>query len=231
YKYGSLFFINMVNYKVYLFRHGKTFFNTKGIFTGWKDSKLTPEGIRNAKKVAEILKKKKFQVAFQTRLSRSKDTLKYVLKFHPECKKIITDNRMIERSYGVLEGKSHKIFIDEIGKKMVDLKIEGDAIENLNLKERKKVEKFLGEEEYKAIHRGYNVAVPRGESFADVENRVKKFIIYLKKFIKKNKVNVAISAHGNSIRLFRKILEKTSKNEAVGWFIPYDRVFEYNLSG
>jgi len=219
----------MVNYKVYLFRHGKTFFNAKGIFTGWKESKLAPEGIKNAKKVAEILKKKKFQVAFQTRLSRSKDTLKYVLKFHPECKKIITDDRMIERSYGILEGTSHKNFIDEIGKKMVDLKIEGNAIENLSPNERKKVEKFLGEEEYKTIHRGYNVAVPKGESFADVEKRVKKFIIYLKKFIKKNKVNAAISAHGNSIRLFRKIMEKTSKNKAVGWFIPYDKVFEYNF--
>ena len=219
----------MVNYKVYLFRHGKTFFNAKGIFTGWKESKLTSEGIGNAKKVAEILKKKKFQVAFQTRLSRSKDTLKYVLKFHPECKKIITDDRMIERSYGILEGTSHKNFIDEIGKKMVDLKIEGNAIENLSPNERKKVEKFLGEEEYKTIHRGYNLAVPKGESFADVEKRVKKFIIYLKKFIKKNKVNAAISAHGNSIRLFRKIMEKTSKNKAVGWFIPYDKVFEYNF--
>ena len=220
----------MVNYKIYLFRHGKTFFNVKGIFTGWKDSKLAPEGIRNAKKVAEILKNKKFQIAFQTRLSRSKDTLKYILKFHPECKKIITDDRMIERSYGILEGKSHKSFIDEIGKKIVDLKIEGNAIENLSPKEREKVEKFLGEEEYKAIHRGYNVAIPKGESFADVEKRVKKFIIYLKKFIRKNKVNVAISAHGNSIRLFRKIMEKTSKDEATNWFIPYDKVFEYNIS-
>ena len=223
------YFLNMASYKIYLFRHGKTFFNARGIFTGWKDSKLNSEGIRNAKKVAEILKKKKFQAAFQTRLSRSKDTLKYVLKFHPECKKIITDDRMIERSYGILEGTSHKNFIDEIGKKIVDLKIEGNAIENLSPNERKKVEKFLGEEEYKTIHRGYNVAVPKGESFADVEKRVKKFIIYLKKFIKKNKVNAAISAHGNSIRLFRKIMEKTSKNKAVGWFIPYDKVFEYNF--
>ena len=221
----------MVNYKIYLFRHGKTFFNVKGIFTGWKDSKLAPEGIRNAKKVAEILKKKKFQMAFQTRLSRSKDTLKYVLKFHPECRKIITDDRMIERRYGILEGISHEKFIDKIGKKLVDLKIEGDAIENLNPENRKRVEKFLGGEEYKAIHRGYDVAVPNGESFADVEKRVKKFIIYLKKFIRKNKVNAAISAHGNSIRLFRKIMEKTSKDEATNWFIPYDKVFEYVIKG
>src|SRR3989344_1505353 len=197
YKYDFLFFIEMVNYKIYLFRHGKTF----------------------------------FQAAFQTRLSRSKNTLKYVLKFHPECKKIITDDRMIERSYGILEGVSHRKFINEIGKKLVDLKIEGNAIENLSPNERKKVGKFLGEEEYKTIHRGYSIAVPNGESFADVEKRVKKFIIYLKKFVKKNKINVAISAHGNSIRLFRKIMENASKDEATMWFIPYDKVFEYTIKG
>jgi len=219
----------MAVYEIYLFRHGKTFFNIKGIFTGWRDAKLAPEGIKNAKKIANILKKKKFQVAFQTRLSRSKKTLKYILKFHPECKKVITDDRMIERSYGILEGISHKKFIENIGKRIVDLKIEGDAIENLSPEERKKVEKFLGEEEYRAIHRGYNVAVPKGESFAEVEKRVKKFIIYLKKFIKKNKVNVAISAHGNSIRLFRKIMENTERNKAVEWLIPYDKIFVYRI--
>ena len=136
---------------------------------------------------------------------------------------------MIERSYGDLEGTTHKSFLKKIGKRSYDLRIEGDAIENLKPNLRKKAEKFLGEEEYKAIHRGYNVAAPNGESFADVEKRVKSFIIYLKKFVKKNKVNVAISAHGNSIRLFRKIMEKVSKEEAIKWFIDYDRVFEYNL--
>ena len=73
------------------------------------------------------------------------------------------------------------------------------------------------------------MAVPNGESFADVEERVKKFIIYLKKFIKKNKVNVAISAHGNSIRLFRKIMENASRDKATTWFIPYDKVFIYKI--
>ena len=219
----------MTIYKIYLFRHGKTFYNKKGIFTGHLDIKLAPEGIREAKKIAKILKNKKFQVAFQTRLSRSKQTLAYVLKFHPECKKVITDNRMIERDYGKLNGISHKEFIKKIGHQEYDLLKQGNAIENLSPTLRKKAEKFLGEEEYKVIHRGYNIPPPGGESFADVEKRVKSFIKYLKKFIKKNKVNVAISSHGNSIRLFRKIMEQASKEETVKWFIPYDKVFEYNV--
>jgi len=216
-------------YKIYLFRHGRTEYNVKGLFCGHKHTKLVLRGKKDAKKVAKKLKNEKFQIAFHTSLPRSKETLKYVLKFHPECKKVIVDDRMIERSYGDLEGTTHRQFIKEIGKKSYNLRVEGDAIENLSPKFRKKAEKFLGEEGYKSIHRGYNVAAPNGESFADVEKRVESFIKYLKRFMKKNKCNVVISAHGNSIRLFRKIMEKASKEKTVKWFIPYDKVFEYEV--
>ena len=216
-----------MKYKIYLFRHGESTYNRDGKFTGWKDARLTPKGKRQAQVIAKKLKKKKFEVAFETSLSRSKETLKYVLKFHPECKKIIADNRMIERSYGILEGTSHKNFIKNIGKKLLKLKDLGDAIENLSPQGRRQVEKFLGTEEYEVIHRGYGIRVPKGESFKDVEKRVGEFIKWLKKYMKKNKVNVAISAHGNSIRLFRKIMEKASREETAKWFIPYDKYFEY----
>ena len=219
----------MKRYKIYLFRHGQTTFNRDGRFTGQSESKLTAEGKKHANTIYKELKNKKFQVAIHTSLSRSKDTLKPVLKFHPECKMILEDNRMIERSYGELQGATHKQFIERIGEKSYNLRVHGDAIENLTPKLRDKVEEFLGKEEYKAIHRGYEVAAPGGESFADVEKRVKSFIKDLKKFMKKNKVNVAISAHGNSIRLFRKIMEKSSREAATRWFIPYDKVFEYSI--
>jgi broad specificity phosphatase PhoE len=190
----------MVKYHIYLFRHGQTYFNKKKIFTGWKESKLTTLGIRQARVVARKLKNKKIDIAFQTPHSRSKDTLREVLKFHPECRKIITDKRMIERSYGRLEGLKHEVII-----------------------------KKYGLEQFNKWHRGFNDKPLNGESFADVEKRVDKFIKDLKKLIKKQKVNAAISASGNSIRLFRKIMEKKAKNEVVKWFIPYTKVFYYTV--
>ena len=215
---------------IYLFRHGQTEYNKKGIFTGWKNSNLTLKGIRQAKTIARKLKNKQIDVAFDTRLTRAKQTLKYVLKYHPECKKIITDDRMIERKYGDLEGTTHKVFINKIGRRLINLEIEGDALENLSKKDRKKAEKFLGQEEYKLIHRGWNNPPPNGESFKMVKIRVVKFIKYLKKFMKKEKVNVAISSHGNSIRLFRHIWEKAGVEETTKWFIPYDKVYEYSVN-
>jgi len=190
----------MVKYKVYIFRHGQTYFNKNKIFTGWKESKLTSLGIKQAKKIALKLKNKKISIAIETKLSRSKDTLKQVLKYHPECKKIIIDNRIIERSYGDLEGKYHDFAI-----------------------------KKYGIEQFNKWHRGFRIRPPKGESFADVEKRVGNFVKDLRKLIKKEKVNIAISAHGNSIRLFRKIIEKKSEKEAVKWFIPYDSYYEYSF--
>jgi len=215
---------------IYLFRHGQTTFNRDQKFTGWLNPKLTSKGINNARTVAKELKNKKFEVAFHTKLIRSKQTLNEVLKFHPECKKLIKDNRIIERNYGKLNGTTHDSFIHKIGNKLLKLDVEGDFIENLSPEKRKEIKHLLGEEEYNLIHRGYNVPPPGGESFAMVEKRVSSFMKDLFKMMKKEKVNVAISAHGNSIRLFRKIMEKASVKETVKWFIPYDKVFEYTIN-
>ncbi len=215
--------------KIYLFRHGQTTYNRDQRFTGWNDPGLTELGVRQARKVALKLKKNKFEAAFHTRLRRSRQTLKEVLKYHPECKLIKEDDRMIERNYGKLNGTTHKDFIDKIGKKLYKLEVQGDILTALEPKGRKEVEIFLGEQEYNLIHRGYNVPPPEGESFAMVEKRVKSFIKYLLRMMKKERVNVAISAHGNSIRLFRKIIENADVKDTISWFIPYDKVFEYEV--
>ncbi|MAG39462.1 hypothetical protein CMI41_00640 [Candidatus Pacearchaeota archaeon] len=187
-------------FKVYLFRHGQTAFNRDGMFTGWTDSRITKKGREDAKIVSERLKKKKFQVAIHTRLTRSRETLDIVMKDHPECVLVLEDDRMIERNYGRLNRFLHWGIVKKFGAK-----------------------------KYDEWHRSWDTRPPKGESFADVEVRVRSFIKDLKKFMKKNKVNVAISAHGNSIRLFRKIMEKESQKEAISWFIPYDGVFEYSI--
>jgi len=184
--------------KIYLFRHGRTYFNEKKIFTGWQDSKLTKNGIKEANIIAKKLKNKEIDVGFVTRLSRSKDTIKPV--YHKECFLIIEDNRMIERSYGKLEGMSHKDFIEKYGKDLFD-----------------------------KYHRSYDTAPPKGESIKDVEKRVLSFIKDLLIFMRKNKVNVAISAHGNSMRPFRRYFEKLSTEKMMKLENPWDDYFEYTI--
>ncbi|MBR9683549.1 hypothetical protein GOV03_03335 [Candidatus Woesearchaeota archaeon] len=215
--------------KIYLFRHGQTYFNREHVFTGWKDSKLTPRGIRDAKKVATKLKGKKFQVAYQTRLSRSKDTLKYVLKYHPECKKIISDDRMIERSYGKLQGSSHKAFVKKEGRDSYQTLLQWHKIDHLSGREKKEFIRKMGEAELKIIRRSYRVPPPGGESVKTVEKRVKSFIKDLLKMMKKEKVNVALSAHGNSMRPFRRHFEKLSIKQMMELENPWDDYFVYTI--
>lgn len=214
---------------IYLFRHGQTVFNRDHRFTGWLDSKLTAKGIKDAKKIAKKLKNKKFQVAYQTRLSRSKDTLKYVLKYHPECKKIITDNRMIERSYGKLQGKTHKAFVKEEGTDSYKTLLHWHKVDHLEGREKQEFIKKMGEAELKIVRRSYDIPPPGGESVKMVEKRVKSFIKDLLKKMKKEKINVAISAHGNSMRPFRKYFEKLSIKQMMKLENPWDDYFHYTI--
>lgn len=185
---------------IYLFRHGQTDFNEQQKFTGWLDSQITPNGIISAQLISDQLRYTNLHIAYHTRLSRSIDTLNIVIKDHPECQKIIVDDRMIERSYGDLAGLTHQEVIDGLG---------------------------VGQ--YEEWHRGFYDRPPGGECFEDVENRVMDFIADLKKEYSKRDLNIAISAHGNSIRVFRKIMENVSVEECVSWKIPYDQYFQYTI--
>jgi len=183
---------------IYIFRHGETNFNRSKRFTGWVNSRLTPEGIKQAKLVAERLRKKPFQIAFKTSLSRSSNSLKIVLKYHPECRRVIVDDRMIERSYGNLERKYHKTVIKNFGKRQFDI-----------------------------WHRSYDVPPPGGESMLMVEKRVLSFVKDLLLLMEREKVDVAISAHNNSIRPFRRYFENLTIKQMMALEKPYDKYFNY----
>jgi 2,3-bisphosphoglycerate-dependent phosphoglycerate mutase len=185
---------------IYLFRHAQTVFNKNHYFTGWLDSKLTPFGRVQAKVVARKLAGKEIDVAFCTSLSRSRDTLSEVLKRHPECRAIFIDDRMIERSYGRLSGTSHAKF-----------QREHSAGELHN------------------IRRKYDYPPPGGESIGMVEARVMPFVHDLIAYMKKNRVNVAISAHGNSMRPFRRHFERLTIKRMMKLENPWDDYFEYRI--
>jgi 2,3-bisphosphoglycerate-dependent phosphoglycerate mutase len=185
---------------IYIFRHGETCYNKSKRFTGRVNSNLTPEGIEQANLIAEKLRKKAFQIAFKTSLSRSSNSLKIVLKHHPECKRVIVDDRIIERSYGDLERKYHKTVIKKYGKEQFDI-----------------------------WHRSYDVSPPGGESLKMVEKRVLSFINELLDLIEKEKTNVAISAHNNSMRPFRKYFENLTLKQMMALENPYNTYFDYTV--
>lgn len=131
---------------VFIFRHGETTDNRDKIFSGWRQSDLTPEGIQEAESVAEKLKSEKVTKAYTSDLIRSIHTMDIVLIPHSQHIERVEDPRIKERDYGKLTGSS-KTELQEKDPK-----------------------------NYEMWHRSYTVAPPGGESILDVERRVYPFL-------------------------------------------------------
>lgn len=184
--------------RLYVFRHAETFDNRRGVFSGWRDSELTPEGIFQAQEIAKQLRQCKIDYAFTTHLKRARQTLKIVLAAHPPIP-IFADDRLIERCYGLLQGRSKKKMAREYP------------------------------EFYEKFHRGYFSVPPEGESLEMVEKRVMSFLEQFKEWLKQNQGNVAISCHNNSIRPFRRVFENLSLTQMCTLESPQNRAFIYDL--
>ena len=94
-----------VDPEIYVFRHGETIDNKNRVFSGWRDAKLTEEGIKQSEILAEKLKGKRIDLCITSPQSRSIDTAKIALK-HFKDMVFEEDPRIMERNYGELTGQS-----------------------------------------------------------------------------------------------------------------------------
>jgi len=184
--------------KLFVFRHAETTDNVRMIFSGWRDPKLTHKGFSQAQEVAEQLKDEEISYAFTSHLQRARITLETVLKYYSNVP-TFTDDRLIERCYGLLQGKN-KIKVSR---------------ENPEL--------------FARIHRGYDFPPPEGESLKMVEDRTLPFIILLEKWLRDNPGNVAICCHGNSMRPIRKVFEHLTIKQMLQIENTQDKALEYAL--
>ena len=184
--------------KIFIVRHTQTEWNKNKIFTGWMDVSLSKEGVEQAKKIKEILKDEKIDFVITSPMKRCIETYKIIMEERKNYD-VIYNYHIIERRYGVLEGKSKE--------------------------EVKKENPYT----YQHIfHRGYFEGPPLGESFKDVEDRILLFFDWLNNFLKENKnKNVLICAHGNSIRLMLKILDNLSIDETCRIEISQEKPYIY----
>jgi 2,3-bisphosphoglycerate-dependent phosphoglycerate mutase len=184
--------------KIFVFRHAETTDNSNGIFSGWRDPDLTQKGLLQAQKVAKQLEQEKIDYAFTSHLLRAKRTLEIVLKPHVNVP-VFVDDRLIERCYGTLQGKSKADLLAE------------------------KPDWFA------QIHRGYDFPPPEGESLKMVESRTLPFITQLESWLQQNPGNVAISCHGNSMRPIRRFFEHLSLKQMLKLENPQDQAMKYAL--
>jgi 2,3-bisphosphoglycerate-dependent phosphoglycerate mutase len=184
--------------RLFVFRHAETTDNSREIFSGWRDPGLTLKGISQAREIAEQLRQEKIDYAFTSHLKRARKTLEIVLETHPAVP-IFTDDRLIERCYGLLQGRSKR----KVAKERPVW--------------------------FAQVHRGYDFPPPEGESLKMVENRTLPFLSQLEGWLRQNPSNVAISCHGNSLRPIRRVFEHLSLRQMLQIENPQDRAMAYAL--
>ena len=95
--------------KIYLVRHGKTWFNTTDQVQGFCDSPLTDVGIEQAMTVGKNMSEIAFVKAYASSLGRQKDTAKYILAENSnDVPDIVEVDGLKEWNYGSYEGQMNE---------------------------------------------------------------------------------------------------------------------------
>lgn len=187
--------------KLVLVRHGKSAWNTLGLWTGWKDIELDETGKKDAENMGRLVKDIKFEIGFTSKLVRAKETLEIIKKIIGQKDlETIEDAALNERDYGIYTGKN-----------------------------KWQVKEEVGEEEFQNIRRSWDHPIPEGENMKAVYDRVVPYYenVVLKEL--KDGKNVIIAAHGNSLRALTKYLKNLSNEQLMALEIGIGEVHVYEI--
>ncbi len=104
---------------IYLVRHGRTDWNTKGLIQGHTDTNINSEGKAQALELAKELKHLKFDRVFSSDLLRAKRTAEIIAKEHKLI--VDTEKALREREFGIFEGKHWAKLGEEIDRAITSL--------------------------------------------------------------------------------------------------------------
>jgi 2,3-bisphosphoglycerate-dependent phosphoglycerate mutase len=217
------------DYDLVIVRHGESEANKLNIFTGWRDSKLSPKGVEEARAGGKLLRDGgyRFDLAFTSLQSRAIKTLWLALEEMDQMWIPVRKHwRLNERHYGALQGKDKVQSVKEFGEAQVmqwrrsfstpPPLVDDDSPEHPRFDLR-----------YRDVP---PAELPRGESLKDVIARVMPYwegeVI---PEIKRGK-KVIIAAHGNSLRALLKHLEGLSEEEIKEVNLPTGIPKVYKLS-
>jgi 2,3-bisphosphoglycerate-dependent phosphoglycerate mutase len=211
-----------------LVRHGQSAWNLENRFTGWIDIDLSPKGVEEARKAAEVLKSEgfEFHLAFTSVLKRAIRTLWIVLEeMDLMWIPVITSWRLNERHYGALQGLNKREMAQLHGEEQVLLWRRSYDIRPPLLPEDSPMLPSR-DPRYKGVSPNL---LPRGECLKDtVERVVPYFEGVIAPLIREGR-SLLIAAHGNSLRALVKYLDDIPDSEIVGLNIPTGIPLVYEL--
>ena len=187
-----------------LVRHGQSQWNEKNLFTGWKDPDLTEKGEKEAIEAGLALKESgyKFDIMFTSVLLRAKRTGRLILEqMGQEDLKTFENEALNERNYGDLVGLNK----DDARKKW-------------------------GEDQVHKWRRSFDIAPPGGESLKMTAERVLPYFEETILPLLKEKSEILVAAHGNSLRALVMQLDKLNSDEVVKLEIPTGMPICYSIN-
>lgn len=187
--------------KLVLVRHGLSAYNKLGLWTGWVDPDLAPEGIEEAQRAGNDLKDIHFDYAFVSILRRARQTLEEIKKVsNQESVPTTVAWEINERNYG-----------------------------EYTLKNKWQVKEEIGEEKFQELRRAWDFPVPSGESLKQVYERAVPY--FEKEILPKLKEgkNVIIASSGNSLRALAKYLEQIPDDKIGELEIGTGEVYVYDI--
>jgi 2,3-bisphosphoglycerate-dependent phosphoglycerate mutase len=184
-----------------LIRHGESLWNAKGLWTGLTDIGLSANGILEAKKAGEKIRRLDIDICYTSVLKRAKQTLDEILKvLRIKNIPVFANKALNERDYGIYTGKN-----------------------------KWEIKKALGDGEFIKLRRGWDNPIENGESLKNVYERVVPYYnLEILPNLKKGK-SVLISAHGNSLRALVKHLENISDQNVEKLEIATGEVYLYEI--
>jgi alpha-ribazole phosphatase/probable phosphoglycerate mutase len=136
--------------KITYFVHCSSLDNKKGVSSGWFDSPLSEEGVRQSSELKDKIKDKKFDVVFCSDLLRAIDSAQLTFQ---GIVPIISDKRLRECNYGDFNAKPVNI-VEPMHEKFISEKFpNGESYEDVKAR----VADFL--EFLKKNYSGKNVAI------------------------------------------------------------------------
>lgn len=183
-----------------LVRHGLSDYNKKGIWTGWDNPPLAPEGLEQAQKTAEELRDIHFDYAYSSDQIRSLQTLEEIEKVIGQNIPTAQSKDIKERDYGDYTRKNKWTIKEEVG-----------------------------EEEFNKIRRSWDYPPPHGESLKMVYERViPYFETEILPKLESGK-NIIVVSSGNALRALVKLLENIPDEKIASLEIGTGEAYLYQI--
>ncbi|MDG0789842.1 2,3-diphosphoglycerate-dependent phosphoglycerate mutase [Cohnella ginsengisoli] len=204
--------------KIVFVRHGQSEYNLENRFTGWTDSDLSEQGLKEARRAGQVLRANgfAFDAAFSSVLTRAIRTMGIILDELDQLWIPVSKSwRLNERHYGALQGLNKAETAARYGADQV-LLWRRSVSERPPALERDD-ERYAGDDpRYKDI----DGDVPLTENLDDTADRV--LVYWEKKILPQLSAGrkLLLCAHGNTLRALIRYLDDLPEDGVVNLNIP-----------